>query len=305
MQTYSRYIAVFFLSVILAGNSFAQDRGDTIMVNRKLLKGIIFFESISSAATLGGLYVLWYADYPHSSFHFFNDNDEWLQMDKAGHATAAYNIGRAGYQLLRWPGVDKKKSVWYGGTLGFAYLTIVEIMDGFSAEWGASAGDLTANTLGSALFIGQQLAWDEQRISLKWSYHETKYARYRPDVLGSNFPGRMLKDYNGQSFWLSLNVRSFLPDKSGFPKWLNVALGYGAEGMLGGTANPSAVDGVVLPAFNRTRRYFLSFDLALNRIETSSKILKTLLDFVGVFKIPFPAVEYNSVDGWKLHGLYF
>ncbi len=300
-----RYIAITVLSVILAGNSPAQNPGDTGVVNRKLLRGIILFESISSAATLGGLYISWYEDYPHSSFHFVNDNNEWLQMDKMGHAIAAYNIGKTGYALLRWPDVDRKKSVWYGGTLGFAYLTVVEIMDGFSQEWGASAGDIAANALGSGLFIGQQLAWDEQRISLKWSYHETKYAQYRPEILGRNFPERMLKDYNGQTFWLSVNVRSFLPEQSRFPKWLNVALGYGADGMLGGTANPAEVDGTVLPSFDRERRYFLSLDLDLNRIETRSKTLKMLLNIVGVFKIPFPAIEYNSGNAWKLHGLYF
>jgi hypothetical protein len=300
-----RHIAIFILLIIVKGNSFAQDPNDTSMVNHKLLKGIILFESIASVATLSSLYFSWYADYPLSSFHLVNDNNEWLQMDKLGHATAAYNIGKAGYELLRWPKVDKSKSVWFGGTIGFVYLTVVEIMDGFSEEWGASAGDLTANALGSALFIGQQLAWDKQRISLKWSYHESKYAQYRPDILGRNFPEKMLKDYNGQTFWLSVNVQSFLPDNSKFPKWLNVALGYSADGMLGGRTNPSVIDGVSLPSFNRERKYFLSLDLNLNCIETRSKTLKMIFKIAGVFKLPFPAIEYNSGNAWELHWLYF
>ncbi len=35
----------------------------------------------------------------------------------------------------------------------------------------------------------------------------------------------MLKDYNGQTYWLSFNVASFLPTNSGFPYWLNMSLG--------------------------------------------------------------------------------
>ena len=226
-------------------------------------------------------------------------------MDKFSHATAAYTFGRVGYELLRLPGVEKKKAVWYGGTAGFVYLAAIELMDGFSEEWGASPGDLTANALGSAVFISQQLVWDEQRVLLKWSCHNSKYAQYRPNTLGANFPERMLKDYNGQTNWLSVNVHSFLPDDSEFPKWLNVALGYSGDGMLGGSYNPTEVNGNTLPSFERTRQYFLSLDLDLSRIDTRSKALKVIFNLIGFIKIPFPAIEYNSANEWKLHGFYF
>lgn len=300
-----RYIFNFFLTIVLSGNSFAQNSNDTNLVNRKLLGGIITFESITALTSLGGLSVLWYTDYPQSSFHFINDNKEWLQMDKISHATAAYFISKTSYDLLRWPGVERKKAIWYGGATGFTYLAVVELLDGFSAEWGASLGDLTANTLGSAAFVGQQLAWDEQRILLKWSYHASKYAQYRPNTLGRNFPERFLKDYNGQTCWLSVNVHSFLPDDSKFPKWVNLALGYSADGMLGGKANPVEINGITLPSFERTRQYFLSFDLDLSRIETRSKALNMIFNLIGVLKMPFPAIEYNSKNEWILHGIYF
>ena len=289
----------------MSWNSFAQNSGDTNLVNRKLLGGIIVFESIAAVTSLSGLYVLWYADYPQSSFHFINDNKEWLQMDKICHATAAYNISKTSYDFLRWPGVERNNAAWLGGATGFTYLAVVELLDGFSAEWGASLGDLAANTLGSAAFVGQQLAWDEQRILLKWSYHKSQYAQYRPNILGRNFPERILKDYNGQTCWLSVNVHSFLPDDSKFPKWINLALGYSADGMLGGNSNPSEIDGITLPSFERTRQYFLSFDLDLTRIETRSKALNMIFNFIGILKIPFPAIEYNSRNKWRLHGMYF
>ncbi|MCX5720033.1 MAG: hypothetical protein NTV31_17530 [Bacteroidia bacterium] len=182
---------------------------------------------------------------------------------------------------------------------------MVKLLNGFPAEWGASLGDITANTLGSAAFIGQQLAWDEQRILLKWSSHASKYAQYRPNTLGRNFPERILKDYNGQTNWLSVNVHSFLPDDSKFPKWLNVALGYSADGMLGGNSNPAEIDGNTMPSFERTRQYFFSLDLDLTRIETKSKALNMIFNLIGVLKIPFPAIEYNSKNECILHGIYF
>jgi VanZ family protein len=300
-----KHISGLLLFAILAANSFAREVSDTNYVNRGLLKGVIICESAVSAASLTALYFARFADRTQPSFHFVNDNKYWLQMDKMEHATTAYNIGRAGYALLRWPGVDKKRSVWFGGTLGFAYMTIVEIMQGFSEGWGASPGDMAANAMGTGLFVGQQILWDEQRFSLKYSYHESGYAPYRPSVLGSNLPKRMLKDYNGQTYWLSANIRSFLRDDTGFPGWLNIALGYSAEGMLDGTTNPSETDGIPIPLFDRNRRFFLSPDIDLARIKTDSKALKTLLWFAGVFKFPFPALEYNTGRGWEVHLLYY
>lgn len=299
------YIFLIFNGVAFTANSFAQTTTDTDLVNRKLLGGVIVAESAVALTSLGALSVSWYADYPRSSFHFFNDNKEWLQMDKLGHATSAYFISRTTFNLLRWPGVSSKKTAWYGGATGFGYLAMVELLDGFSAEWGFSPGDFAANTIGSVAFTGQQLAWNEQRILLKWSYHETRYPHYRPNVLGSNLPERMLKDYNGQTYWLSVNVHSFLQDDSKFPKWLNVSLGYSADGMLGGNSNPTEIYGNTLSSFERTRQYFLSLDLDLTRIKTRSKALNAIFNIIGVLKMPFPAIEYNSQNEWILHGLYF
>jgi hypothetical protein len=106
-------------------------------------------------------------------------------MDKVGHFYSTYHLGR--FALKRCYGGEqlKKQQLIYGASLGF--LTIVEVFDGFSAEWGASTGDLIANATGTALYVSQELLWKEQRITPKFSFHSTKYAALRPDVLGSSF----------------------------------------------------------------------------------------------------------------------
>jgi len=88
---------IFFQIIVLTSVSVAQTPSDTGLINHKLLKGIIAVESIATVTSLTGLSVLWYADYPHTSFHFINDNSEWLQMDKAGHLTTAYFITKTSY----------------------------------------------------------------------------------------------------------------------------------------------------------------------------------------------------------------
>jgi hypothetical protein len=300
-----RNIIVPITTFLLSFQSYSRNLSDSDSLNSKQLRNVIIFESATAVTTLVGLSVLWYADYPQSSFHFINDNDEWLQMDKFGHVTSSYYIGKIGYELLRIPGVERKKAIWIGGSTGFVYLGIVEILDGFSAGWGASMGDVAANALGSATFISQQLGWDEQRILLKWSYHNSSYAQYNPDMLGSTFPERMIKDYNGQTYWLSANIHSFLNVESRFPKWLNISMGYSGDGMIGARSNPSEVNGIPVPYFVRTRQYFLAPDIDLTRIKTKSPFMKMIFNIFGVLKFPLPAVEYNAVQGWVVHGVYF
>jgi len=275
-------------------------------LNKKRLAYVLGEQGVIYASTLAVLYQAWYKDYPQSGFHWFNDGGEWLQVDKIGHATTSAYIGKFGYEFYRWAGIERKKSIWLGGSAGFFYLTIVEILDGFSEEWGASAWDFAANAAGTGLFIGQQLGWDEQRLYLKWSYHPTDYAEYSPDLLGRSHLERALKDYNGQTYWLSGNIKAFLPKRSKFPGWLNVAVGYGGEGMLGANSNPSFdSEGNPLPDYPRYRQYFLSIDVDLARIKTRSHFLKFLLNGLNFVKIPFPTLEYNKEKGFVFHYLYF
>lgn len=303
---FSNQIYLFVLIIAVGFNSFSQSViNDSSAVNKTRLKTVIITESVVFAGSLTGLYSLWYKNYPMNHFHFFNDNGEWNQMDKIGHACASYYIGKIGYEALKWSGVNEKKAIWYGGLYGSAFLLTIELLDGFSAEWGFSYGDFIANSFGSALFISQQLAWHEQRIVFKFSTHFTDYAQYRPDLLGSNYAQRIIKDYNGSTNWLSANIYSFLPKSSGFPKWLNLAIGYGADGMTGSFTNSIIYKGKFIPDFQRSRQFYLSLDIDLTRIPTKSKTLDKIFDVIGFIKIPFPALEYNTNDGFKGHLLYF
>jgi hypothetical protein len=290
-------------------NYFPGDgQGDTNSVQpdyKKRLIGVSVTASALYAGTMTGLYYLWYADYPKSEFHFVNDAGQWLYMDKIGHVTTSYWVGRIGYESLRWSGVSNKKAIWYGGTWGLVYLTSVEVFDGFSEEWGASAGDIAANTIGTGIFIGQQFLFNHQPVVLKFSFHQTEYAQYRPDLLGENFIQSLLKDYNGQTYWLSANIASFLPKSSPFPKWLDISFGYSGEGMLGASSNPAAHNGEPLPDFERYSQYFLSMDVDLTKIKTNNETVRFLLNLIGYLKIPFPAVEFNRIDKVKWHWMYY
>nr|WP_317172556.1 DUF2279 domain-containing protein [Flavobacterium muglaense] len=271
-------------------------------LNNKRQTTVIVSEVTLASGALMGLNQLWYADYPRSNFHFINDNSEWLQMDKVGHFYSSYQMGRFGSELLAWSGASKKKQLCYGAGLGFAFLTAVEVLDGYSSQWGASSGDIIANASGTALYVSQELLWNEQRIIPKFSFHSSHLAASRPAVLGSNLTEQILKDYNGQTYWLSVNLYSFAK-ASKIPKWINLAIGYGADGML--TGNKENSDVSLLPQTKRVRQFYLSFDVDLTKIETKSHFLKTVFSVFNTLKIPAPTIEYSVNEGFRGRIFYF
>lgn len=297
-------ILLFFWcsQIIVAQNSIENFLKPSDTLNKKRLKTLVISEAVIGSATLIGLNQIWYADYPRSNFHFINDNAEWLQMDKAGHVFSAYHLGSFGANALKWSGANRKSQLIYGSTLGLAFMTTVEVFDGYSANWGASWGDIAANVSGTALFVSQELLWKEQRIVPKFSFHTTPYASARPNVLGSSIQEQILKDYNGQTYWLSANIYSFAKS-SKIAKWLNLAVGYGAEGMI--TGNDEFTNMIFLPESKRYRQFYLSLDVDLTKIETKSHFVKTILTIFNSIKIPAPTLEIKGSGGTKLHFIYF
>jgi hypothetical protein len=105
--------------------------------------------------------------------------------------------------------------------MGFAFLTAVEVLDGFSSEWGASSGDIIANASGTALFVRNycgRSSGSHQNFLFIPPIRPVQTQCFRELTCGTNS-----KDYNGQTYWLSVNLHSFYKG-SKIPKWLNLAM---------------------------------------------------------------------------------
>ena len=268
-----------------------------IKLDKKKRNILLISEITAYTLSLYTLNELWYADYPKSNFHFINDNSEWLQMDKFGHMSASYYSGVAGISAYKWTGMKRKNAIWYGGLTGSFFLTIIEYLDGKSAQWGASAGDLLANTTGSMLAISQELYWNEQRIQLKYSYSPSKWASANPAQLGENNVQRLLKDYNGQTYWVTFNIKSIFKERfDNFPEWFSLALGYSGDNMISPYQNPNDEQ--------RKRQYIFSLDLDLNKIKTKNKLLNSVLHTFGFLKFPMPAIEWSN-KSLHWHMIYY
>ena len=268
---------------------------DSLNIKRK--NTVMISQGILTSGALVGLHELWYKDFEKSNFHFKDDTKHWLQMDKAGHFHSAYHLNRLSSELMAWSGETKKNQHHYDIIYTQAFLTTVEIFDGFSKAWGFSWSDLSANLIGSGLYVGQDILWQEQRIIPKFSFQTTTFAQQRPEALGQSFSEQLLKDYNGQTYWLSFNIHAFTKNKD-IPKFLNIALGYGAEGMLTAIPTNQTED-------KRYRQFYLSLDIDLQRIETKKRWLKSLFSILNVLKVPFPALEFSTKHGIKAHILHY
>jgi hypothetical protein len=255
-----------------------------------------------------GLALTWYKGYEWIPFHTFNDNDEWLQIDKWGHAYTAYNQSAFGYHAMRWAGVPKTKALLLGGTWGIILQTPIEIIDGLNTGYGFSIPDEIANVSGSALFLVQQAIWDEQIIKMKFSYTPSRYPQYYPKRLGYNWADRIVKDYNAHTYWLSINLDRTFGGHTKLPKWLNLAFGYSIDGALNGFENPAqgaAGQDLVAAGVIRQKQCYLSLDIDLRKIKTKNRTVRKLLDAANLLKIPAPALEWNPTDKFKFHGIYF
>ena len=278
---------------------------------------------ISSVATYSafaiGLNELWYKDYPRSSFQFFNDWGEWQNLDKLGHAYNGYFQTDLIFQGARWTGLHRRQSRLYalGGSLLFQ--STIEVLDGFSAEWGFSVPDMLSNVSGTSLFILQDWLWEEQRFRIKMNAFPVAHStalftgsegtmtnldQRAASLFTTALASELLKDYNAQKYWLSFHPSSLGAELPWWPSWLNVALGYGGDQLYGGFENEWEEDGEIFIApVSRSHQYYASLDIDLTRLKVKNRYLKTILHVLNIVKIPLPALEYHSRNGWRGHWL--
>jgi hypothetical protein len=265
--------------------------------NYRLLHGQFAAQTVLYGGSLYGLSKAWYKN-PLSRFKVIDDSHEWLQMDKVGHVYTAYQIARHTAQMYSWTGISKKQVVLYGAISGFFFQTPIEILDGFSSDYGFSPGDMVANLAGSVLYAGQFALWDELRIQPKFSFHYTDLPAKRPELLGSSPSEQWLKDYNGQTYWFSWSPRSSFP-ASRWPAWLCLSAGYGIQDMVAAEVPKSRSLG-----YTPYRQYYLSLDVDFTRIKTRSKFVRTLGFLLNTLKVPAPTLELNR-RGAAFRPFYF
>ena len=308
---YSRSMVKLAVSTILllmmswlSATAMPADYADS--VRQRSLQRFWIIGGIGYGVAHAGLYAAWYNEQATRQFQFFNDGAQWKQVDKVGHFYSAFHLSWASTWAFRRAGLAQGKSHSYGSLTGWLLLLPVEVFDGFSQAYGFSWQDVAANAAGAAFLLSQHTLWKEVRIWPKFSFHRTALAPERPNTLGSNLPEEILKDYNGQTYWLSVDLHSFLKKSyPRFPKWLNVAVGYGAHQMLHARHGANQAAG-----YAAYREFYLALDLDLHYyrkppVTFGNKLWNGLLYTVNLIHLPTPALSYQPRRGFIVYPLYF
>jgi hypothetical protein len=213
-------------------------------------------------------------------FHFQNDWNYSMSADKTGHFFDGALIQAIYKGAFEWAGFSPTASVWLGAAFSIAYMTDVEIEDGFATDWGFSPGDQIMNVAG-ALYPVAQYYWKPLRsFNVKWSY-------FPSDNLTSGAKnGAFLDDYDGQTTWLSINIHDFMPKKAQafWPDYLNIAAGYGVNDYQNYE--------------KRFADFYVGLDVNWERIiPGNSKFMLWFKNVINHFRfLPMPVLRFNK-DG--------
>ena len=295
-----RRFLVIILLCVFSFNLFSQDT-----LRTKVDKNFYKFLAAEGVVLSGAILYLkheWYHDKKRVPFHFYNDFKGWNQVDKLGHFYVSYLESNVGYSILKKFKFSEKKALYFGGFQGLILETPIEFLDAYHQGWGFSVSDLVANTLGSVFFIMQQKIFNEQVIKPKLSFSKSIYASEANGLLGKkSLISQFVYDYNGYTYWFSFSPNKIFKFKK-VPKWLNLAIGYGANGMLGEFENKSMYKGEEIPSFKRYRQFYLSLDIDFSKIRTKSKFVNKIFDGLSYIKIPLPTLELSNK---KMKGYFF
>ncbi|TAH27724.1 MAG: DUF2279 domain-containing protein [Cytophagales bacterium] len=296
----------FFLLLLIAvslsidGTRYSYAQTDSIIpLNYKKLTFAISATGVAYSATMTGLSHAWYSQQEKSNFHFFDDSQEWKQMDKIGHTYITFHQAMVFDELYRWCNLSSKKSIWYGAATAFTIQNSIEIFDGFSKKYGASISDVIANGIGAAGYILQARKGNKPTIIPKYSFYPSNIAPTRPNVLGNTWAEQAIKDYNGQTYWLAFNLKNIFFKQKKFPSWLALSIGYGGRNMKFATDPANEQIGL-----NTYRTYLFSLDLDLSNINTKSKVINYIFRRLNMIHLPAPAIEWNK-NGINFHPIYF
>jgi len=280
--------------LLLAPRTAAQPAaaGADSLADSGISAGRMAVVGLSTAALVTAITVYqengWWGD-NKGPFHFEEAGVYALSVDKVGHFYGA-GLGQwVGRKSMEWAGMKEEPAQWWGAGMSFAFQTYIEIRDGYSASWGFDRYDELANLLG-ALYPVAQYYWEPLRaVNLKLSYHPSP-------LLGEPgaAPGQthlVIDDYEGQTYWLAFTPARLMPPdvRDGFPRWLGLAIGYGARDITG----PSPY-----------RVWYVGLDLDMTAIiPDSTPLLRTLGELLNFIRLPLPAVQVYPDVIW--YGAYF
>ncbi len=242
-----------------------------------------------------------------SSFKFLEDGGYALWSDKIGHFYASYFSSYLFAESLLAADFDYDDAYFGGAAMGFAYLTYIELMDGFGDNFGFSPGDFYYNVAGSIFYLSHYYFPYLQNITPKFVYIPAPW-HGELERKGAIFA---IDDYSSQTYWLSFNIYNMLPAIQDYwPSWLELSLGYATRNLSDEPApkgySNREYKGIVDYKLYGSPRIILALDYNLKQLigKTDYPLLNWLAQTLDYVKLPSPAVEFEINGKTRFYLLY-
>jgi hypothetical protein len=149
----------------------------------------------------------------------------------------------------------------------------LEIGDGYSSYL-FSPEDLAADLLGVGYGLLQVKHPFFNNFKIKWSYFPVAHV--------NTFDHPFSADYDGHIYWLSANVHNLLPEpvQNYWPRFLNVAVGFGAKNVSPGTDGP------------KLRKFAIALDYNLTVLPLNGETWDPIKNIIDLFHFPAPGVRF-------------
>jgi hypothetical protein len=238
------------------------------------------------AYSLSSFYVeyQWWWKGNYRKFQYGNDgfiNNYSLGVDKAGHFYTSYFYFNALYEFMEWGGFDERTKLLTAIAIPAVYAISIEVNDGFT-HFSFSGYDLTANLTGIGYGVLQRQFPVLKNFKFKWSYYPSGTIPLDDKFIIAN-------DYDGHIYWLNVDVNGMLPNgmKNYWPKFLNLAVGYGAKNV----SHRNAWLGEINSKGPKTRKFAISLDYNLGSFDINNDFLYTVRNIVDYFHFPAPGIR--------------
>ena len=250
--------------------------------------GVASLTLIAYGAAYGFVFEKGWWDDERTHFHFENDFDYALNLDKFGHFAAGVVLGEFFYEGYHWAGASEFQSYLFAGLSALATHIAIDVKDGFAPTWGFSIFDVLSGGLGGFLPMAERYVPLFKYIDLKWSYWINSNAYYDHEHAASG--GVFTDDYVNQTFWLSVKPYRLLPESARkyYPSWLAIAVGLSID------------EKVFTKEPHPRREVYIALDYDLEAFRPQSRFARFAVKMLNYFKLPAPTIQVYPEFHWYL-----
>ena len=224
----------------------------------------------------------WSGERAHHMWINWERHESFREMDKFGHAYGGFHLARLGADLLEGACVADRKATWWGAAYATAFQLQIELWDAKQKKYGFSPPDLMANAVGAGFAVGQQYSPRLRFVKPTISYARTAALKRFGGAQGSEL--RPTTDYSGQTYWLSFDVDSLLPEgaRRWWPGFVRASIGHSITDYV----DPQTGGGIWA-----RRAILLSLDLDPEKLPGQHPVWRRVKRELSYYHFPAPALR--------------